>query len=59
MPKTKKNDDTDSDCEEENVIIDSKQYKQFLNSLFPSKYMQSQIDKDDKKKKKSPKKQSK
>ena len=45
--KTPKSDDDSSDYEDENVVLDKKEYKKLLNSLFPSKYMEQQIAADD------------
>lgn len=58
MPKTTKNskrspksDDgsssgSDSESEEGEMVMDQHQYKKFLNSLFPSKYLKNKIEKE-------------
>ena len=38
-PKSDDGSSSDSDYEEENVVLNNKEYTKFLNSLFPSKYM--------------------
>lgn len=59
MPKTSKNqkrspksDDgsssgSDSESEESEMVMDQRQYKKFLNSLFPSRYLKNKIDKEE------------
>lgn len=59
MPKTTKNskrspksDDgsssgSDSESEEGEMVMDQRQYKKFLNSLFPSKYLKNKIEKEE------------
>ena len=59
MVKDKKKnrpDDDSSENEEENTMMSQKQYNEFLNSIFPSTYMQNKIKEDDKKTKKKSKK---
>lgn len=44
--RSSKSDDgssSDSDIDEENVVLDNKEYKKFLNDLFPSKYMKKKV----------------
>ena len=55
MPKHKipkkrsssKSDDDLSDIDDENTVIDPKEYKKFLNTLFPSKFLQDQINEEE------------
>ena len=55
MPKHKipkkrsssKSDDDSSDIDDENTVIDPKEYKKFLNTLFPSKFLQDQINEEE------------
>ena len=55
MPKNQKSkrapsdDDSSSDNDEEVTILDKKEYKKFLNSLFPSKYMNDKVKAEEKK----------
>ena len=59
MPKHKnskkrsssKSDDDLSDIDDENTVIDPKEYKKFLNTLFPSKFLQEQINEEENTKK--------
>ena len=55
MPKNKQSkrapsdDDSSSDNDEENTMMNQKEYKKLLNSLFPSKYMQKEVEKEERK----------
>ena len=49
--RTGKSDDgssSDSDREDENVSFDKKEYRKFLNQIFPSKYLEKKIKNDEK-----------
>jgi ATP-dependent Lon protease len=42
-PKSDDGSSSDSDVDEENIVLDNKEYKKFLNELFPSKYMKQKV----------------
>ena len=52
-------DDDLSDIDDENTVIDPKEYKKFLNTLFPSKFLQEQINEEENTKKCKDKKEDK